>query len=562
MSKSFDRIVGPEGEWEDAENDEGGTISERDEFIARCLNASVNLYGIVTAKEFCEIYNGYAKDHDAPLSEPLDEDEALSAANRILHVLAEKEEKDWLDVLDLDAWFTPWHDDAADEWLFVYEHLTDALTDLCEEDADAAEISQAKQDVMRAISRNRARFIDVPLKILPEETFLCYDDPMGDDETSESKKLVRFIKREYGCTKDEAEFDVWGIVAHLRVNGATIGNALNHISEMCGFNPEDEDGMRRLMDALSPVVSTTRTWEYRGHTQREMVEMGKIDRFAREDIPNYSDLFGDGGERDEEDYEDDNDDYDEGEPIRVEELPPAKFTGPFDFKSVKDQTVRDKLLYDYEGARIVTREFVRDVVIREMTEAERRNAAKRLGFAVDPKTGRLANLSLDMVAGDFGSMMDDQGGEPAIKRVLKRRDKLSEIDRAAAAYYDNYRYTWLEVLAAKSGVGLKCRDLMTGEDLFLMETSLSRCDVRGMTICVGIAPIGPVYMALGVVHPTNFDNPATILKIVLAHLGIPSELPVKLSFADQARFAAETIRRINANGKFDNVIYGANDPER
>ena len=69
-------------------------------------------------------------------------------------------------------------------------------------------------------------------------------------------------------------------------------------------------------------------------------------------------------------------------------------------------------------------------------------------------------------------------------------------------------------------------------------------------------------MALGVVHPTNFDNPATILKIVFAHLGIPSELPVKLSFADQARFAAETIRRINANGKFDNVIYGASDPEQ
>ena len=61
---------------------------------------------------------------------------------------------------------------------------------------------------------------------------------------------------------------------------------------------------------------------------------------------------------------------------------------------------------------------------------------------------------------------------------------------------------------------------------------------------------------LGVIHPATFENPATILKIVLAHLGIPSELPVRLSFADQARFAAETIRRICASGNFDKIEYG------
>ena len=78
-----------------------------------------------------------------------------------------------------------------------------------------------------------------------------------------------------------------------------------------------------------------------------------------------------------------------------------------------------------------------------------------------------------------------------------------------------------------------------------------------MTICAGIAPMGSVYLVLGVIHPANFDNPATILKIVLTHLGLPTELPVRISFSDQARFAAETIRRINANGKFGGVFYGA-----
>ena len=42
----------------------------------------------------------------------------------------------------------------------------------------------------------------------------------------------------------------------------------------------------------------------------------------------------------------------------------------------------------------------------------------------------------------------------------------------------------------------------------------------------------------------------------MMHLGLPSELPVSLSFSDQARFASETIRRLYANGKFDAILYG------
>jgi len=46
-----------------------------------------------------------------------------------------------------------------------------------------------------------------------------------------------------------------------------------------------------------------------------------------------------------------------------------------------------------------------------------------------------------------------------------------------------------------------------------------------------------------------------ILKIVLTHLGLPAELPITLSFADQVKFAAETLRRFDANGKFANIHY-------
>ena len=568
-SNPFDRIVGPEGEWRDYEagnaDEDGEGLAERDEFVLRCLNSSVNLYGVVTAREFCGIYNSYAKSHDAPVAAPMTEDEALSTAKRLLENITEKEEPCDIDALAEDAWFSLCHDDVSDEWLFVYESFTDELTDEVEKGSPSPDaIALARRDAMRRIGETRSGFGEVPLKMLPEKAFLLYDDPNGDEETPESRKLEKFLKKEYAITKDEAEFDVMGIQAHLRVNGASLSNALEYISDRFDYEPVDEGGLRRLMDALSPVVSTTRTWVYRGHTQHEMYKLGKIDKYPKEEIPDFFGILGDCGDDgcedgDQDDYYDYGSD-DEGEPVRVEDLPPAKRTGPFDFKSVKDPAVREKLLWDYEGVRIATRAFVRDIVIREATKKERIDAAKRLDIPVDKKTGLITDANLDMVVGDFASMMDDQHGEPAIKRVLKRRDKLEhELDRAAAEYYENYRYTWLEVLAVKAGLGVKCRDLLTGEEIFLMEQSFSLGDVKGMTICAGIAPMGEVYLVLGVIHPTHFDNPAMILRIVLTHLGLPTELPVSLSFSDQASFAAETIRRVNANGKFDGISYGGGE---
>ena len=558
MKNPFDRIVGPEGEQVFGSGDgigADGALSERDEFILRCLNAAVNLYGIVTAKEVCWLYNGYAKNHDAPVSAPLSEDELHASALRLLRRIAEKDEGDVLDALVEDAWFTPIYDDAEDEWLFVYESLAEEMDEPCADEFASAAVMKT---ILGKVKKRRARFCDVPMKILPEKAFFMYDDPMGDEETTASRNLVKFLKRECGVSKDDADFAVMNVQANLRVNDASLALALEEFADRCDYEPADEDEYQELVCKISPVVSTTRTWDYRGHTQSELVKMGVIERISKEDIPDFESLYGDGRDFGD-DYDDDEYDYDdeEGEPVRVEDLPPARLTGAFDFKSVKDGKVRERLLWEYEGVRLATRDFVRHEVMREMTQKERRDAAKRLGVPIDPKTGFVADGTLDCVVGDFASMMDDQHGEPAIKRVLKRKGELKEeLDRAAAEYYENYRYTWLEVLAVKAGVGVKCRDLMAGEDLFLMEKSLSQGDVKGMTICVGIAPMGEVYLALGVIHPAHFENPANILKIVLTHLGLPTELPVRLSFADQARFAAETIRRINANGKFGGIYYG------
>ena len=447
MKKPFNKIVGPGGEWIDddgAKKPEGSSgdaavegIDARDEFLLRCLNAAVNLRGVMTFAEFCDLYNEYAESHEPPVSDPLDEDELDGFMSRLADCReGDGSPLDWL-LDEFGLCFACWRDDRDGANLVVRRTLLEV-----DEDIRTSETPPTPDEISALIDTRVAAARDVFAKMgmphVDEEAFLAF------------------------------EFETEGC---------------------------DDKGC-------------------------------------------------------------DDDDDEEGEPIRLEELPPAKYTGPIDFKFVKDPVRRDKVLYDYEGVRIVTQEFVRHVVMKELTQEERRDAARRLGFALDPATGFLADPTLDMIAGDFASMMDDQHGEPAIKRILKRVEKLDDYDRAAAAYYENYRYTWLEVLAVKAGVGMKCRDLLTGEELFLMEKSFSLGDVKGRTVCAGIAPMGDVYLSLGTIHPANFENPATILKIVMTHLGLPTELPIRLSFADQARFAAETIRRIDANGKFANVVMG------
>ena len=109
------------------------------------------------------------------------------------------------------------------------------------------------------------------------------DDPMGDEDTTASRNLVKFLKRECGVSKDDADFAVMNVQANLRVNDASLALALEEFADRCDYEPADEDEYQELVCKISPVVSTTRTWDYRGHTQSELVKMGVIERNSKED---------------------------------------------------------------------------------------------------------------------------------------------------------------------------------------------------------------------------------------------------------------------------------------
>lgn len=570
MKRPFDTIIGPDGVWKDdsaAEEecgrDEGAhepaELNAREEFALRCLNAAANLYGVLTLEEFVSLYNGYAKDHDAPISDVMTVDELDTLVDRLHDYFMNRSEPDDLEHLldgpgeDLEIWFSTWQLKADEPRVIVYQDLTSS-----DWDEEPTPSKDANDEITRAVADAVASFRKIDLYVLPEDDFLLYEEPMAAEETKESRAFEKFVKKEYRLDRAEQELDTLGIQCHARVNGTKIVTALEYIRDECDWEPSDHDALERLVRALGPLLSVTRTWEGRGRTPHELFEQGLCEQFEREDIYDVFGLERQGGEAEDDDWDDegDPDEAEDGDFIRSEDIPPSTYNGPIDFAFVKDAARREAKLAVYEDVRQVTMDFVRHHVMQEQTQEERRKAAVRLGFLKEGEGLGALDPALDGVVGDFASMMDDQGGEPAIRRVLARKGGLDDIDARAATYYANYRYTWLEILAMKAGVGLKCRDLLTGEELFLMEKSLSRSAEKGMTVCVGIAPMEDVYIVVGVSAPARFENPATILKIVLTHLGLPTELPIRLNAADQARFAVETIRRIHANGNFGSVIYG------
>ncbi|MCR5414023.1 MAG: hypothetical protein K6F50_04765 [Kiritimatiellae bacterium] len=530
----------------------------RKTFIVRCLNAAACLYGILSADEFIDLYNRYAKSHESPVSDELAAEELESVAKAAV----DASEHEFTDSeIAQDVWFRLWTHPKTGERLVIYAYLAEV-------NDDDLEVGETADDwIAGEIDAHRAKWVTKSMKILPEEEFFDFEDPGWGDEGEAIDKLACFIS---GRDDLEAEdnfglFEAAKIVAALRMDGPTLLRAVDAAADF-GCEVQDLESYEELVVILAQVVPVVRAWDYRGRSQVELVT-GKIwKNLPTGNLPQYSywkALHGemdDADEGSEKDWEEDAwdtgrlefDDY-----IDFDKLPPPKsLDEPFDFKKVKDPAWREKTLRDYENIRDMTSAFMRECIACKVFGPERSAVARRLGFTREEMKGPLRR-ALDIVVGDYAIMMDDKDGEPAIKRIIAEGGELEPWQKVAAGYYGQYRYTWLEVVSVKSGFGMKCKNLMTGKDIFLMEKSLSsHPDAKGMTICAGIAPMGEVWLVLGAIHPAGFENPSTILKIVLSHLGLSSELPVELSFGDQARFAAETIRRIHANGRFETVGCG------
>ena len=530
----------------------------RQEYLCDVLNAAVNLYGVVVYEDAMNVYARYAKGKQSFLA-------AALTVEEIDAMLGWDTEE--------DCGKPPLADALGKERCFVGFEMHDALLLVHDDIFDGCWDADGTLDPEKGMTALQDWFCNAKLSLrmiaLDEEKFLAYADPDYYESTIESKRLLDYIHNEYDVSLVDAERAVRFTVHHLMRNPDP-NDAVLYACLVAGIAIDCEADYDDLMDVILPLARVVRVWKFGGFTDQELVRDGYCDdfnvkndekakrAFMEERAREGRRLSAAGASSEDDDWAADDDDPELLSDDELEKaLPSPDYPQhPVDFKFVKDAKKREAALRDYRLLREETQRFVRDVMMPKLTPEARKAAAKRLGFA---SSGDVAFLigTLDMVAGDFGSMLDDQDGEPLRRQVLADVSKLSKRDQLMARYYANYRYSWLVVEAAKAGVGVKCRNLMTGEELFLMEINLSQApDVKGLTICAGIAPMGDVYLSLGTPHIARFEPSDAVHRLVRQKLGFPLEGRLDLSDADQARFAAETIHRIYDVGGFNRIVYG------
>ena len=524
-------------------------LNAREMFALRCLNAAVNLYGVLTVDECVHLYNHYAKGKPSPVADEMTVEEFVGLVEHLSQALGDAFENPNLSPNQYARlpryWFSTWIGDKTSPDLIAYYDLTSVDDDL------ALEITEEKRaQISRRLQETRAEFENIDLNFLPEKEFLDYEEPAFVEETEEVCGLVKFLQSEYHLEEGTAAADVMGILANARLNGAACTEALEYVRDTFGWRPQGQDQLLRLVKALSPALCATRLWRGRGRSTSELCKMGLVEKCEAESIP--TDIFDDDDKSEasrvidgwRRDYDDDDyeDDEEEGDPILPEDIPLSAYNGPIDFRFVKDPAKREAKLAVYEDVQQVTDDFYANHVIKELSADTIDAAVTRFGLGKKNWTHKGLHSEFDLFVSEFTLLLDDQAKETPCQKVLANRDAFDEIDKRAATYYENFRFTCLEILAVKAGVGMKCRDLLTDEDLFLMEKSFSQGDVKGELLLASIAPMEDVYISVGNILPLPHENARAIFDRALDQAGIPAERPIRLSFDQQRKFAAETIK--------------------
>ena len=104
---------------------------------------------------------------------------------------------------------------------------------------------------------------------------------------------------------------------------------------------------------------------------------------------------------------------------------------------------------------------------------------------------------------DFVTMYDDSEGYVPVEQGIQGTRLGIDADYDAAMHaLSRLRYTWSRILDMKPGCGLKCRDMLTGEEFFLFERNLSMSPVlKNKVLASGVMPVGECFMHTGFTHP-------------------------------------------------------------
>lgn len=341
-------------------------------------------------------------------------------------------------------------------------------------------------------------------------------------------------------------------------------SALAQLLPIYRLDRMDDADLQALALLLSDLLYDIPGWDFGGHSFSEMLASGRIDpepsprnmlKQLEKLVPNAKGSLdsplqletGDAPQPGAPDVRDGRDYdaciFDDSSGCRdiIEEnlalVPPSiPSVRTSDFRFVKDPAARQRLLDSYALVRTLIKNFIEDRIFPALTPAET-NRMRELSGEETFQPSPYCEDTNDSILTWFAALMGTADGEPcAVKRVLDDPEDFSQAEKKIAPYFANLNNCWLVVQAVKSGLGMKCRNLMTGDDVFLVLPDFStRQNIKGKTIFADIAPMGNCYVSTGYIASLRLPDPEAALKQILEKLDIPYSLPLELSYFDQVR---------------------------
>lgn len=240
-----------------------------------------------------------------------------------------------------------------------------------------------------------------------------------------------------------------------------------------------------------------------------------------------------------------------------------------DFTWVKDAVSREAVLKEYRRIRdAMQAESLVDVRADLLAKYDMPRAARRLGIDVstDEASGK-PRIDLDNerqldILFDYAMMFEAEGNRPMrVDFAAMYKDSADESLRTMAEFCADYHYAWLRPLQVKAGLGVRCENMLTRKECFVVDRgfSLTFGQHRTLGLFTGLHPFGDskfgCVMTGGAGLPVPLLGLEKALEKLLVALKIEKRPPLELSEAELSRFVAASINQAFRAGASEAIRY-------
>lgn len=200
------------------------------------------------------------------------------------------------------------------------------------------------------------------------------------------------------------------------------------------------------------------------------------------------------------------------------------------FSWVKDEAIRNAMLADYDQVREAMTDFVDTEIEPRVVENQREQFARDL-FPSEADRADHADLIFSFELAAYMACKDDKNTacERAVSAIAASADPKMRLMREL---FSSYRFTLMKVNRLQPGFGLKCRDLLLGRDIYVIDRAGGSTSIlKNTVIGGGIFQFGEHFVNSGCMVPffgVSERKVADILDLMFMMDNISTDRPILL----------------------------------